>query len=316
VFCVLGGEDLLRGEVDSIEYYNEEQDTWVFGPALQEPRFHPCAGLIPYPVKPTESPKAGTRLCVVGGANGSIAVNTAEVLPHDETSWSWVADMNDARQGAGCATVGKHLYVCGGSDRISGAYALATVEYYDQDINRWRRIQNMSSRRVGCCAAAIGEQLYVIGGAGSDRIPLSSVEVYDVATDSWTVVPDMGIPRQDAACAVVDGLLYVIGGFDGRESLDVVEVYDPVQGEWARLEDLCERRQGCGAAAVNGVLYVAGGMDCVVGSANADVSMRTLASAEAYNPQERKWQPIAPMLVARREPAAVSAPKPSSIWWP
>jgi len=144
----------------------------------------------------------------------------------------------------------------------------------------------MNFRRVGCCAAVVDDKLYVIGGAGIDRTPLTSVEVYDGASDSWTLVPDMSYPRQDATCAVIDGLIYVVGGFDGKESLDSVEVLDPACGEWSRLGDMCDRRQGCAAAAVNGVLYVAGGADVVVGSANADVSLRTLNSAEVYDPSQ------------------------------
>jgi len=248
----------------------------------------------------------GGRLCVIGGANGSIATNTVEVFSPETGIWSWVADMNDARQGAVVGIVGQHMYVCGGSDRISGASALSTTEFYDQDQNRWRRVHSMNTARIGCCAAVVNDKLYVIGGAGPDRVPLSSVEVYDETTDSWTFVPDMSVPRQDAACAEIDGLIYVMGGFDGKESLDLVEVFNPASGQWARIPDLCDRRHGCAAAAVDGVLYVAGGMDCVVGSANADVSMRTLASAEVYNPKLRRWQQIAPMQTARREPAATA----------
>lgn len=272
---------------------------------MQEARFHPCLGTIPYPAK-GGSPKKGGRLCVIGGADGSLALNTCEVLDPETQTWGWVADMNDARQGAACATLGNNMFVCGGSDRISGAFALNSVEWYDQDQNKWQRAQGMNFRRVGCCAAVVDDKLYVIGGAGIDRTPLTSVEVYDGASDSWTLVPDMSYPRQDATCAVIDGLIYVVGGFDGKESLDSVEVLDPACGEWSRLGDMCDRRQGCAAAAVNGVLYVAGGADVVVGSANADVSLRTLNSAEVYDPSTRVWQRIAPMTVARRKPAAVA----------
>ena len=43
MFAVLGGEDSLRSELDTVEYYNVEDDEWSEGPPMQEARFHPCA---------------------------------------------------------------------------------------------------------------------------------------------------------------------------------------------------------------------------------------------------------------------------------
>ena len=88
-----------------------------------------------------------------------------------------------------------------------------------------------------------------------------------------------------------------------------MQSFDPSTGKWQSLPYLCDRRHGAAAIAVNGSLYAAGGMDCVVGSANADVSMKTLSSAEVYVPKQRCWRPIAPMQTARREPAGVAIPQ-------
>lgn len=123
MFAVLGGEDSLRSELDSVEYYNIEDDEWSEGPPMQEARFHPCAVF----------DKRIGNLMVLGGAGGSIATNTVEVHVGrtlsvvafalifsglqalvGATEWGWAADMNDARQGAACATLGDYVYVCGG----------------------------------------------------------------------------------------------------------------------------------------------------------------------------------------------------------
>jgi len=167
----------------------------------------------------------------------------------------------------------------------------------------------MNQSRVGGCAVVIQGKLVVIGGRGADGKPLASMEVYNETTDSWRFGPDMTVPRQDAACAELDGLIYMIGGFDGKESLDTVEVFDPSSGQWSRVADLCDRRHGATAAVVDSALYVAGGMDCVVGTANADVSMQTLASAEVFIPKHRCWQQIKPMQVARREAGGCHVPR-------
>jgi hypothetical protein len=71
-FCVLGGEDELRSDLDSIEYYNTVTDEWRWGPPMQEARFHPCAVL----------DQKHERLVVMGGAGGGIVTNTVEVFQH------------------------------------------------------------------------------------------------------------------------------------------------------------------------------------------------------------------------------------------
>lgn len=76
LFAVLGGEDSLRSELDSVEYYIIDDDKWVYGQPMQEARFHPCAGI------------AGDKLMVMGGAGGSIATNTVEVKHTLRSSFS------------------------------------------------------------------------------------------------------------------------------------------------------------------------------------------------------------------------------------
>jgi len=302
VLCVLGGENEVRHELDTVEWLDTVSGEWKKGPDMQEARFNPVTALMQRNNKPT--------LFVAGGSNGGVALNTAEVQTSDiETEWNWLPDMQDCRLAAGAGLIDTRLFVAGGSDRMSGAFALDTLEWFDIPSNQWRRGNSMRRRRQGCCCCVINGLLYAIGGAAEDRKITETCEAYNPVTDEWQQVASMGIARQDAACAVVDGMIVVIGGTDGVQALDCCEVYDPSCNEWSRIADMCERRQGCAAAATaDGSLYVVGGMDYVVGGADSDHQMRILSSVELFDKVSHTWKPVASMHSARRSPSAVMVP--------
>eukprot|EP00658_Telonema_sp_P-2_P081111 TRINITY_DN8229_c0_g1_i1.p2 TRINITY_DN8229_c0_g1~~TRINITY_DN8229_c0_g1_i1.p2 ORF type:complete len:326 (+),score=72.30 TRINITY_DN8229_c0_g1_i1:186-1163(+) len=301
VLCVLGGEDSLRNELSSVEWLDPVTGKWRKSLDMQEARLHPAVVLI--------ERRGRSELCAIGGSNGGVASNTAEVLCAGSSEWEWIPDMQDCRLGPGCGLIDTRVFVAGGSDRMSGEFALNTVEWFDVPSNQWRRANNMNRRRQGCCCCVIDGLLYAIGGGGEDCVATETCEVYDPETDEWSEIASMGIARMDAACVVLDGMVVVMGGSDGIMALDSCEVYDPESSQWSRIADMCERRQGCAAASnPDGTIYAMGGMDFVVGGADSDHQMRILDSAEVFDKVTHTWKPIASMNSGRRDGAAVVVP--------
>ncbi|CAF4931019.1 unnamed protein product, partial [Rotaria sp. Silwood1] len=73
--------------------------------------------------------------------------------------WSQMAPMLTPRSGAGCATVDRYIFACGGFD---GKIHLSSVERYDSQINQWTNVTSMSVRRCYCGSAFIRGRIAVI----------------------------------------------------------------------------------------------------------------------------------------------------------
>ena len=131
----------------------------------------------------------------------------------------------------------------------------------------------------GLSASVVGPTLYVVGGVDG------LLQAYDSVRDRWTLKAPMSTARRDLATGVVDGLIYAVGGrVDPWGFTDVVEVYDPRKG-----------RGFLGAATVAGKLYAVGGF----------AGQTTLATVEAYDPQQDRWEAVAPMAQIRRHHATI-----------
>jgi hypothetical protein len=92
-----------------------------------------------------------------------------------------------------------------------------------------------------------------------------------------------------AQVAELRGFVYVAGGAGGSE-LDVVERFDPRSGSWEVSRRLPEQRSAGAAAALGGLMYVAGGY---VSTGNSEP--QETASVISYDPDSRRWTPVAPM---------------------
>ncbi|CAF4427024.1 unnamed protein product, partial [Rotaria sp. Silwood2] len=101
--------------------------------------------------------------------------------------WSQTAPMLTPRSGAGCATVDRYIFACGGFD---GIIHLSSVERYDSQINQWTNVTSISVRRCYCGSAFIRGRIAVIGGYDGTSL-LDTVEVYDSDKDEWTIESQM-----------------------------------------------------------------------------------------------------------------------------
>ena len=93
------------------------------------------------------------------------------------------------------------------------------------------------------------------------------------------------------------GKIYAAGGFGGTVRSSV-EVFDQQTNSWAAVAPMSTVRSVFSLTAARGKLYAAGGTG-LGGSAPAG-----FATVEAYDPQQDRWEAVAPMAQPRALHAA------------
>ena len=143
-------------------------------------------------------------------------------------------------------------------------------------------------------------KIYVAGGARVfNEMPLATVEVYDPATNAWAPAPSMNAPRKIFGLAALGGKLYAAGGCSGArwsDELTLAEVFDPQTQVWAPIAPMGTARSSMTLTAVRGKLYAAGG--------GASAAMATV---EAYDPVEDRWEAVATLAQARNAHSAAAS---------
>ena len=156
------------------------------------------------------------------------------------------ASLHLARHCPATASIGRHVYVVGGSGTSAeeaslGAQPTASVERLDTtriDAG-WRTdLAPMLYPRYRHAMTALQGMLYSTGGQTPDGRATASVERYDPKADAWVELPPMNRARFSHAACSLGGKLYVVGGFASGEWLTAIERYDPATRRWENLSDL------------------------------------------------------------------------------
>jgi len=156
------------------------------------------------------------------------------------------APLHLARHCPAVASLGRHLYVVGGSgtnpeDTSLGAQPTASVERLDTTelAAGWSTdVAPMLVPRYRHAMAVLDGQLYCTGGQTPDGRATASVERFDPASETWQQVAPMQKARFSHACATLGGRLYVVGGFACGVWLTAVERFDPKTCQWESLGKL------------------------------------------------------------------------------
>lgn len=199
------------------------------------------------------SASVGGSLYVCGGLEKETEIfallRSMERLRLDgQQNWEAQPMMSEPRDSPAAASLGRHLYICGG-DGLQ-FQPLNTVERFNVNEQTWEALPPMFERRSGAAAAALDGQIYVCGGSDGVR-RLRSVERYNPRTASWHLVPAMLQQRFAPAAAAVAGKLYVCGGADDTGQLDSVECFDPSVNCWKEVPPMHAPRMRAAAAAVS-----------------------------------------------------------------
>ncbi|WP_327281435.1 MULTISPECIES: kelch repeat-containing protein [unclassified Streptomyces] len=152
-------------------------------------------------------------------------------------------------------------------------------------------------------AAVLGEDAVLIaGGEDGRRLPTDRSTLLTPSTGVWRPTPPLGQARRlHTVTRLLNGQVLVVGGIGAGPGapptgLASAELYDPGSGGWTPVGGLGEGRFSHSATTLkDGRVLVAGGC-----TARDDHSLRTLRTAELYDPDRRRWTPVrAPMTDAR-----------------
>jgi len=228
------------------------------------------------------------------------------------------------RTGHSLATVGRRVFVVGGSQRswvyvswaepeIGTVLVTGDVVSFDIVNGKWSQHPPMSTPRMHHGCVAIGQSLYVLGGCldvyedSAGRLDLDYqdydaavglTEVLDTATGEWGVMSPMPTPRMQASCVVYGATIYVIGGamkcprFSSRSRnaemvVGTVEALDTTTGQWRTLPPMPTARKGHTAICMEerGLICITGGFSYEQnGRYEADVDC-----VEVFDIQTETW---------------------------
>ena len=126
--------------------------------------------------------------------------------------WTCLPELSVWRLNASLVVVDGHLFVIGGSVRVSMFNAFswsetASVEEYLALEGRWVSVPDLPIAVADAAAVALDGKLLVIGGKES-----AAVLEYNLADRSWKSLPSLLTARSRAAVTVLGGNVVARGG--------------------------------------------------------------------------------------------------------
>lgn len=180
----------------------------------------------PEPVQDDAVASHDGKVYVVGGFNGSYALQDTNVYDPSTQAWSPLAELPERLEAASAAFLGDTLYVVGGwNDGDAGS----THTYaYDPAKDTWTRMADLPTGVAAAGSAVVDGKLYVIGGCtnGTSCAATATVSSYDPGSNAWTSEPDYPTAVSFTACGGVAAQVVCAGG-SGSTSLTSTYSYAP-----------------------------------------------------------------------------------------
>lgn len=221
-----------------------------------------------------------------------------------EASWTRAADMPNVF-GPGALTIVLHdgsVLVAGqGTVRGGPQSPSEAAALYEPATGRWTAVPGPAIGTASMTLLPDGRVLATGGGASA-----RTTQLYDPLTHSWTPTANMLVRRNlggYTATLLGDGTVLVAGGFDSPgdtwTAVRSGELYDPRSGSWSATGNMIQgRRDHTATLLEDGTVLVVGGA-APPQSNPKDGDLRSLASAEIYNPTSGTWTAAKPLGNAR-----------------
>ncbi|XP_061780006.1 kelch domain-containing protein 8A isoform X2 [Nerophis lumbriciformis] len=235
--------------------------------------------------------EVGGQMYMLGGcdASGRPCPNVELYSPEGDR-WISLPSMPTPRAGAAVAALGKQILVVGGVGEDQSP--LKMVEIYNTEEGKWRKRSSLRE-------ALMGVSITMKGGRQCKR-PVKALEMYDTDARSWTTLPMLSC-KCSYAGAIWDaaGRLCLLGGLrqgGGHQSSKFtrnVSIFDTHRGTWLKSDEtvaLKTKRADFVAAMLRDRMVVAGGLGH---------EPSALDTVEAFHPQKKKWERLAPMAFPR-----------------
>ncbi|XP_063072521.1 kelch domain-containing protein 8A [Engraulis encrasicolus] len=283
---VLGGCDVGGHPSSALELFSPEVDHWMSLPPMPQARAGAAAVTL------------GKQLLVVGGV-GKDQRPLKEVVAYNTDEGKWVkrSSLKEAIMGVAVTVKDGRAFAVGGMG--SDLVPRSTLQQYDPRKDMWALMPPMPTPRYDANINLHTSKLYVAGGRQCKR-SLKAFEVFDMESRVWSVLPVLPCKRSYSGVLWdTAGRLCWLGGLrqggmhQRSKFTNNVNIYNPSEGLWLKPEEtvsLKTKRADFAAAILGGRMVVAGGLGH---------QPSVLGTAEAFHPQKRKWEAIAPMTSPR-----------------
>uniref|UniRef100_A0A1B0FDA9 Kelch-like protein diablo n=1 Tax=Glossina morsitans morsitans TaxID=37546 RepID=A0A1B0FDA9_GLOMM len=127
--------------------------------------------------------------------------------------------------------------------------------------------------------------LYIQGGSVGNHSSIRDSYYYNIYRDQWYDLTPLLVDRSHHRSLIAHDCLYALGGHTAQVCTDTVECLNLITNKATHSSCMREKRSSMGAVALESVLYVMGGENDV----------RSLRTAERYDPREGRWKDLPPM---------------------
>lgn len=195
-----------------------------------------------------------------------------------------------------------HVLIVGGM--ATGGGSLAGVELFDPTTNTIQELGSLAERRASHTATLLGDGRVLIAG-GYNGEYLGSVEVFDPAQKRFRPAGSLVEARSGhTATLLPDGRVLFVGGVGrGWTFLRSAELYDPATGHSESVGSMSVPRESHTAT-----LLADGRVLVIGGHSGRQRDMKVYASAEAFVPQARRFEPAGALATPRHKHDAIRLP--------
>ncbi|XP_013884637.1 kelch domain-containing protein 8A isoform X3 [Austrofundulus limnaeus] len=252
--------------------------------------------------------EVGGQMYMLGGCDAAgRPCPGLELYSPESDQWISLPPMPTPRAGAAVVVLGKQILVVGGVGEDQSPLKL--VEMYNTEEGRWRKRSALREALMGVSITVKDGRALAVGGMGADLLPRNILQQYDIRKDMWALLPPMPTPRYDANTHLLGNKLYVAGGRQCKRPVKAFEVYDTESRSWTSLPSLpCKRTYGGVIWDPSARLCLLGGLRQGGGHQNSKFTKNinifdtnqghepsALDTVEAFHPQKKKWERLAPM---------------------
>lgn len=244
---------------------------------------------------------ANGQLLIVGGADNTGSIASAELLAVANNKWTVTSPLSQARRSHSATLLhnGKVLIAGGIGEDVT---RLSSAEMFDPASAKWEATGNLNiARRDHTATLLPNGKVLVVGGIGATgQGILSSAELFDPATGQWSATSNLASARtQHTATLLPNGKVLIVGGTGAKGSLNNAELYDSNTGAWSSAgKTLAPRYLHTATLLPSGKVLIAGGLD----------DKGSLASSELFDPINGQWTASGKLADARYSHSAVLLP--------
>ncbi|KAI5087925.1 kelch-like protein 33, partial [Silurus meridionalis] len=183
----IGGDKDISTNLDSVEKYSVETDTWSLAHSLDQPLSGHAAVVWE------------GEIFISGGFNLKYQCLVSMFLYHPERGTTYLSDMAHDRAQHCMESLAKCFYVAGGVCNLREFYTdQLSCESYDPRSDMWTAFTPLPLCHVGAASAVLEGKLYVLGGySQEDYSEARLVHRYDPGNKRWENMGKMAGPVTD-----------------------------------------------------------------------------------------------------------------------